>query len=176
MSERTPRKVPTGSQTIGPFWHLLADPAHADLTRFGAAGSPIALTGRVTDGDGAPVSDGCLEIWQATPVASPVFPGWGRCATDGDGRFRFVTLAPDVSAPYASVAIFARGLVKPLWTRVYFAEVADPLLGALPAARRATLIARADPGGNGGGGGLVPAPWSWDIRLQGDGETVFLGF
>jgi protocatechuate 3,4-dioxygenase alpha subunit len=163
--------VVTGSQTIGPFWHMLADPTHADLTRFGAAGNAIALTGRVVDGDGAAVSDGCIEIWQATPAASPVFPGWGRCATDGDGQFRFVTLAPDAAAPYVAVLVFARGLVKPLWTRVYFADAADPVLTALPAARRATLLARPEPAGSEG-----PARWRWDVRLQGDGETVFLDF
>ena len=153
----------TASQTIGPFWHLLADPAGADLTRFGATGPRIELAGRVVAGDGALVTDACIEIWQATPAASPVFPGWGRAATDDRGEFRFVTLAPDPSAPYLAVAVFARGLVKPLWTRVYLAEVADPLLAALPPARRATLVARAEPAG-----------WRWDIRLQGDGETVFL--
>jgi protocatechuate 3,4-dioxygenase alpha subunit len=155
----------TGSQTIGPFWHMLADPAAADLTRFGAAGARLVLAGRVIDGDGAPVSDACVEIWQATPLASPVFPGWGRCATEPDGGFRFVTLAPDAGAPYLAVAVLARGLVKPLWTRVYFADPGDPLLAALPGARRATLLARSDEAG-----------WRWDIRLQGDGETVFLEF
>ena len=153
----------TPSQTIGPFWHSLAEPALADLTRFGAPGRRLALTGHVLDGSGAPVGDACIEIWQATPPASPGFPGWGRCATDTHGAFGFVTLAPDAGAPYLSVLVFARGLLKPLWTRVYFADTGDALLAALPPARRATLLARAE-----------PASWRWDIRLQGDGETVFL--
>ena len=165
----------TASQTIGPFWHSLAEPALADLTRdlthAGAPGPRLALAGRVLDGDGAPVGDACVEIWQATPLASPVFPGWGRCATGADGGFGFVTLAPDASAPYLAVAILARGLVKPLWTRVYFADPGDALLASLPAARRQTLLATS-----------LPSPlarpdhadWRWDIRLQGDGETVFL--
>jgi protocatechuate 3,4-dioxygenase alpha subunit len=109
------------------------------------------------------MSDACIEIWQATPVASPRFTGWGRCATDPHGAYRFVTLAPDAAAPYVAVAIFARGLLKPLWTRVYFADTGDALLAGLPAARRQTLLAR--PAG---------ATWRWDIRLQGEGETVFL--
>jgi protocatechuate 3,4-dioxygenase alpha subunit len=153
----------TASQTIGPFWHLLGESGNTDLTRLGATGARIELAGRVLDGDGAPVTDACIEIWQATPPASPTFLGWGRAATDGHGEFRFVTLAPDPAEPYLAVAVFARGLLKPLWTRVYLAEVADPLLAALPPARRATLLARPD-----------PPHWRWDIRLQGDGETVFL--
>lgn len=157
----------TASQTIGPFWHLLGESGNDDLTRFGATGPRIELTGRVLDGDGAPVTDACVEIWQATPPASPDFLGWGRCATDPHGNFRFTTLAPDPAAPILSVAVFARGLLKPLWTRVYLAEaeapIDDPLLAALPAERRATLRARLDDG-----------RWRWDIRLQGDGETVFL--
>jgi protocatechuate 3,4-dioxygenase alpha subunit len=159
-------KPVTPSQTIGPFWHLLADPALADLTRFGAAGTKLVLTGRVIDGDGAVISDACVEIWQATPKQSPAFVGWGRCGTDPEGGFRFVTIAPDPDAPYLAVAILARGLLKPLWTRVYFADTGDPLLASLPAARRATLLARPDAGG-----------WRWDIRLQSAAvaeETVFL--
>ena len=155
----------TSSQTIGPFWHMLADPAHADLTRHGAEGERLELTGVVLDGDGAPLGDACIEIWQATPAASPQFNGWGRCATDEHGGYRFVTLAPDPSAPYLAVAIFARGLLRPLWTRVYFADTGDALLAALPPARRATLLAQ-----------RAEAGWRWDIRLQGDGETVFLDF
>lgn len=161
-------RVVTASQTIGPFWHALAEPGLADLTRFGAEGPRLALAGRIYDGDRAPVHDACVEIWQATPAASPVFPGWGRCATDGQGGFAFTTLLPDATAPYLAVAVFARGLLAPVWTRVYLAEaalLADPALAALPAARRATLLARAEPTG-----------WRWDIRLQGDGETVFFAW
>jgi protocatechuate 3,4-dioxygenase alpha subunit len=157
----------TASQTIGPFWHLLGESGNDDLTRFGATGPRIEIVGRVLDGDGAPVSDACVEIWQATPPAAPDFVGWGRCATDAHGGFRFVTLAPDPAAPVLAVAVFARGLLKPLWTRVYLAEpgaeIDDALLAALSPERRATLRAHLEDG-----------RWRWDIRLQGDGETVFL--
>jgi len=152
--------IVTASQTIGPFWHPLADPALADLTRLGGTGEPIELHGQVFDGSGAPITDACVEIWQATPAAP--FVGWGRCATDAHGGFAFRTFAPDADAPYLAVAILARGLVKPLWTRVYFADIDDALLAQLPPARRATLLAQ--------------PRWRWDIRLQGDGETVFLDF
>jgi protocatechuate 3,4-dioxygenase alpha subunit len=155
--------IATSSQTIGPFWHLLGETGDADLTRFGASGPRIELVGRVFDGDGAAVTDACVEIWQATPAASPSFPGWGRCATDAHGDFHFVTLAPSADAPCLAVAVFARGLLRPLWTRVYLADISDPLLMSLPRPRRATLLARAE-----------PPVWRWDIRLQGDGETVFL--
>jgi protocatechuate 3,4-dioxygenase alpha subunit len=155
--------IVTSSQTIGPFWHLLGETGDADLTRFGATGTRFELTGRVLDGDGAIVTDACIEIWQASPAASPTFPGWGRCGTDARGEFRFVTIAPEFATPYLSVAVFARGLLRPLWTRVYPIDVNDALLASLPPARRATLLARFD-----------PPVWRWDIRLQGDGETVFL--
>lgn len=156
----------TASQTIGPFWHSLAEPALADLTRLGADGPRLALTGRIVDGDGAAVGDACIEIWQATPAASPRFPGWGRCATAADGSYHFTTLAPDPAAPYFAVAVLARGLVKALATRVYFAATPDALLDGLPPARRQTLLARE----------TAPGAWRWDLRLQGDGETVFLDF
>lgn len=155
--------VVTASQTIGPFWHALADPALADLTRHGATGARIVLEGRVIDGGGAPVTDACVELWQATPRASAEFPGWGRCATGPSGEFRFTTVMPDAAAPCAAIAVLARGLVKPLWTRVYFADVADPLLAALTAERRATLLARRD-----------GDRFLWDVRMQGEAETVFL--
>jgi protocatechuate 3,4-dioxygenase, alpha subunit len=156
-------RPPTGSQTIGPFWHMLADPTTADLTRFEATGARLQLTGRVIDGGDEPVSDACIEIWQATPVGSSLFTGWGRCATNAHGAFRFLTLEPDPAEPYVAVCVFARGLVKPLWTRVYFADIGDELLSQLPPARRSTLLARRDDG-----------TWRWDIRLQGENETVFL--
>jgi len=167
----------TPSQTIGPFWHLLADPAWSDLTRFGADGERISLAGRLLDGAAAPVADGCVELWQADPPASETFPGFGRSATDADGRFHFKTIRPGrlpgrgnmAQAPHLALGIFARGLLRRLVTRVYFdgetTNDSDPLLASLDdPARRATMIARADAGGT----------WHIDIRLQGEAETVFL--
>ena len=168
--------IQTSSQTIGPYWHLLEEPEWADLTRWGAKGEKIALVGHVSDGDGVPVTDGCIEIWQADPPASEDFPAWGRAATDVDGNYRLVTLKPGPvpgrgntqQAPHIAVTILARGLVKPLFTRAYFEGEAlnenDPVLGLVEdPARRAKLIAKHE--GNG--------TWRLDIRLQGDGEAVF---
>jgi protocatechuate 3,4-dioxygenase alpha subunit len=168
--------IATSSQTIGPYWHLLEENDWADLTRFGADGERVTLTGVVTDGDGAPVADACVELWQADPPASDKFTGFGRCATDAEGRFRFVTLKPGpvpgrgnaLQAPHVALTILARGLLKGLVTRTYFAgdarNEADPLLSAIAdPKRRATLLAKPE----------GPA-WRMDIRLQGDSETVFL--
>ena len=173
--------IATAQQTIGPYWHVVEDPGWADLTRFGAADAagavPIVLQGRVFDGAGAPVADACVELWQADPPASEIFPGFGRCATDAGGQYRFRTLRPGPlkgrrnapEAPHVALAIHARGLTRPLFTRVYFAGEAlnesDPLLGLIDdPVRRASLIAAA-------AGGDV---WEHDIRLQGARETVFL--
>jgi protocatechuate 3,4-dioxygenase, alpha subunit len=183
--------IPTASQTVGPFFHIGLDrPEWADLTRDNPAGERITVEGRVIDGDGAPVPDACLEIWQANAAGryahpddtqadkplDPHFRGFGRAATGPDGAFRFTTIRPGpvpgrgnaLQAPHIDIAIFARGLLKQLWTRLYFADdarnEADPVLAAIedPAARR-TLIAH--PTG--------PASWHFDIVLQGDGETAF---
>ncbi len=169
--------IATAAQTIGPYWHLLDDPVLADLTRFGAAGEKMQLTGRITDGDAALVTDACVEIWQASPEASETFPAWGRCATDREGKFRFTTLKPGPvpgrgntqQAPHFAITILARGILTRLCTRAYFAgeklNDTDPLLGAIEdPAQRATLIAQP------AGAGI----WNLDIRLQGDGETVFI--
>ena len=162
----------TASQTIGPYWHLLEDPAWAELTRFGAEGEPIVLTGAITDGDGAPVTDACVELWQASPAPSAVWSGFGRAATDRAGCYRFITLAPGDLAPYCTLTLFARGLLTHLHTRAYFAGAplneADPLLSSLSPDRRATLMAQP---ANASGGMPV---WRFDIRLQGEAETVFL--
>jgi protocatechuate 3,4-dioxygenase, alpha subunit len=168
--------IQTASQTIGPFWHLLEEPEWADLTRWGAAGERVELIGNVTDGDGVPVTDGCIEIWQADPPASEDFPGWGRAATDVKGDFRLVTLKPGAvpgrgntqQAPHIAITILARGLLKPLFTRAYFEGEAlnenDPVLALVEdPARRAKLVARRE-GNN---------VWRLDIRLQGEGESVF---
>ena len=167
----------TASQTIGPYWHLLEDPSWADLTRFGAEGERITLTGIVTDGAGAPFPDACIEIWQPSPPASDRFPGFGRSGTDRDGRFRFLTVMPGPvagrgnaqQAPHIAIWVLARGLMRGLATRAYFAGEAlnetDPLLTSIEdKARRDTLIAHPE------GGGV----WRMDIRLQGGAETVFL--
>ncbi len=167
----------TAAQTIGPFWHLLDDAQLADLTRFGAPGERVELVGRITDGDGALVTDACVELWQASPPADPTFPGWGRCASNAAGEFRFTTLRPGPvpglgntqQAPHFAITLLARGILTRLCTRAYFdgdpLNDADPLLGAIEdPARRATLIAHPD----------GPARWRLDIRMQGDGETVFL--
>ncbi|HEX5327405.1 MAG TPA: protocatechuate 3,4-dioxygenase subunit alpha [Acetobacteraceae bacterium] len=167
----------TASQTIGPFWHLLEDPNWADLTRFGAEGDRIVLTGVLTDGDGSPFPEACIEIWQSDPPASDRFPGFGRCATDRDGRFRFTTLKPGPvpgrgntqQAPHIAVSVLARGLMRGLVTRAYFQSealnAADPLLNSIEdPVRRATLIARPDGAGT----------WRLNICLQGTSETVFL--
>ena len=167
----------TAAQTAGPFWHLIEFPEMADLTRFGATGEKFFLTGRVFDGDGAPVPDGMIELWQASPTADANFPGYGRCATDEFGKFRFTTVKPGplpgrgntLQAPHFAINILARGILTRLYTRAYFAgeklNETDPLLSMIEdPARRATLIARPD-------GKDI---WRMDIRLQGDGETVFI--
>lgn len=170
----------TASQTIGPFWHGLAHPEWADLTRFADAhdGERITVAGVITDGLDQVVADACVEIWQSDPVADAAFPGFGRCATDAEGRFRFITYKPgptpsvpggnSLQAPHLALAIFARGLLHHLCTRLYFEGEAlnqsDPLLSTLPDADRATLIARHEGEG----------AWRLNIRLQGEGETVFL--
>jgi protocatechuate 3,4-dioxygenase alpha subunit len=169
--------IATASQTIGPFWHLIDDPGWADLTRFGATGEKLVLTGVVTDGGSQPVADAAIEIWQSSPAATDIFPGFGRCRTDPTGRFRFTTLKPGpvaglgnaLQAPHVAVSIFARGLLTGLTTRLYFEREplneTDPVLSSIDdPARRRTLIARQ----------VSPAVWQLDIRLQGEGETVFM--
>jgi protocatechuate 3,4-dioxygenase alpha subunit len=166
----------TTSQTIGPYWHLLEDKSWADLTRFGAAGEVIIVTGRVIDGAGTPLSDACVEIWQAAPPASENFSGFGRAATDDDGAFRFKTIKPTAlpgpgnsqQAPHLALTLLARGLLFQLCTRIYFAgdpaNETDPILGLIEdPARRATLLAHETAAGT----------WHIDIRLQGEHETVF---
>ena len=171
----------TSSQTIGPFWHLIEHPDWADLTRFGAAGHAITLTGTIIDGEGNPVTDAAVELWQADPPAGEHFPAFGRSRTDEAGRFQFTTVRPGpvagrgnaLQAPHLAIAILARGLLKALTTRAYFAgeplNDSDPLLSSIDdPKRRATLLAKPD-GGDG---------WRMDIRLQrgarGEAETVFL--
>jgi protocatechuate 3,4-dioxygenase alpha subunit len=173
----------TASQTAGPYWHMIDFPEWADLLRpdgpnAGVQGERITLTGRITDGAGDPVVDGLVELWQAGPDGryEAGFHGFGRCATDAQGVYRFTTLRPGpvpglgnaTQAPHLTLALFARGLMSHVVTRAYFEAEAlnatDPVLSLVPEARRLTLIARPEGGG----------AWRLDIRLQGEGETVFL--
>lgn len=169
--------VATANQTIGPYWHLIEDPTWSDLTRFGAEGEKIMLTGTVFDGVGAPVVDAAIEIWQTSPPASDTFPAFGRCRTDATGSFRFTTLKPGPvagvgnaqQAPHVAVSIFARGLLKALTTRLYFQDEplneTDPVLSLIDhEARRRSLIAHK----------VSSDTWHLDIRLQGADETVFM--
>lgn len=173
----------TASQTAGPYWHMIDFPEWADLTRAdgpnaGVAGERIVLTGRITDGAGEACGDAMVEIWQAGPDGAydGVFHGFGRAATDADGVYRFVTLKPgpsaglgnQIQAPHVVISVFARGLMSQVVTRLYFAGEAlnatDQVLTLVPEARRGTMVARQS----------APGEWRLDIRLQGEGETVFL--
>jgi len=189
----------TPSQTVGPFYAygLTPDGAYEWNDAFGnnlvtpdASGERIRVGGRVFDGDGAPVPDAMLEIWQADaqgrfndpqdkralPNAS--FRGFGRCGTNPNGEYAFDTIKPGAvpdpdgkpQAPHILLAIFARGMLLHLYTRIYFegedANSADPVLALVPADRRDTLIATRDERSG-------SAVYRFDIHLQGGGETVF---
>jgi protocatechuate 3,4-dioxygenase alpha subunit len=158
----------TPSQTVGPFFSIgLCNRSANDLVEDG----PIAIEGAVLDGAGDPVPDAMLEIWQADARGSysGAF-GWGRSGTDDEGRYSFRTVKPgavDGQAPHLVVLVFARGLLKPVLTRMYFADeaeanAADPVLAGLPPADAATLVAEAD------GDRL-----RFDVRLQGERQTAF---
>ncbi|KAA0940052.1 protocatechuate 3,4-dioxygenase subunit alpha [Streptomyces apricus] len=185
--------LPTPSHTVGPFYgHALPFP---DGDRVAPPGHPdaISLHGYVYDGAGAPVPDALLDFWQAAPDGSLTgapgsmrrdpstggflgrdgvgFTGYGRVPTDADGHYALHTLPPgNPGLPYISVCVFARGLTHHLFTRAYLADGPDPLLDSLSAERRATLIA-AGPAARD-----ASRAYRFDIRLQGEGETVFLEF
>ena len=186
--------VQTGSQTVGPFFHdclLRADAVRNILAGPGTAGERIRIEGYVYDGDGAGVPDAVIEIWQANHYGrynhpadtrdlplDPEFTGFGRTGTDADGAFWFETIKPGrvpfdaerVQAPHICLAVFARGLLNHLSTRLYFAgdpaNADDPVLGCVPSQRRATLLAQPD-------GSVGLNIYRMNIVLQGAGETVF---
>jgi protocatechuate 3,4-dioxygenase alpha subunit len=202
MSDITP------SQTVGPYFayglapHSRCDwspdkalydakeTVGANLITPDATGTKIRIEGRITDGDGKPINDAMIEIWQAdaqgryshargeTPRPNSKFTGFGRSATDKNGEFSFDTIKPGMvpgpggkpQAPHIVVCIFSRGMLRQVYTRLYFsdepANEADPILALVPAERRGTLIAHKQPGSG--------APvYHFDIRVQGEDETVF---
>jgi protocatechuate 3,4-dioxygenase alpha subunit len=144
----------TASQTAGPFFHLGLKRERSGVA---APGDRVRLDVWVTDGDGCPVDDALVELWTSTEFA--------RLATGKDGTFE-VDLQ---RAPYINVCLFARGLLRHLHTRVYFARdpglTSDPVFARVPEDRRSTLLACPDP--------QVPGRWLFHVRLQGPQETVF---
>jgi protocatechuate 3,4-dioxygenase, alpha subunit len=188
--------VPTPSQTVGPFFQIeLTTDEHCVRCIAGpqSQGERIWITFRVFDGDGALVDDAMLEIWQADSTGKYNHPddrqpddlqsktldegwiGFGRLGTSEDGTCILETIKPGrvghnaPQAPHLLLAVFARGMLKQLYTRVYFAgdpaNDEDPVLALAPADRRNTLIAQTD-GDNKG-------HWRFDLHLQGEEETVF---
>ena len=156
--------VPTPSQTVGPFYSIGLDRTPANVLVDPDAPEALRVAGRLVDGVGAPVSDGLIEIWSATAGA------WGRCGTADDGSFWFVLAKPPAvpgEAPRYDLLVFARGLLRHQLTRLYFpdeveANAADPVLGALPDADRASLVAEQADGG-----------LRFEVRMQGERQTVF---
>jgi protocatechuate 3,4-dioxygenase, alpha subunit len=183
----------TPSQTVGPFYSLgLTRRPMNTLTTDSTVGERIRIEGRVFDGDGKPVPDALVEVWQANSYGrynhpddkqekpfDPNFIGWGRCGTDKTGFFWFATVKPgpvpcgddSVQAPHINVALFARGMLVHAYTRIYFDDEAtnesDPVLLSISnKKRRRTLIAHRDEEDS-------KVVYRFDIRLQGDNETVF---
>jgi protocatechuate 3,4-dioxygenase alpha subunit len=187
----------TPSQTVGPYFHYGLTPHDYDFSVvFGnnlvtpdVSGERIRIEGRIIDGDGHGINDSLVEIWQADSAgryAHPAdrralpnasFKGFGRCDTDKNGAYSFETVKPGAvpgpngapQAPHIGVIVLSRGMLRHVYTRIYFSDEKndpDSILAAVPAERRSTLIAkRAEHNGH--------AVYTFDIRLQGDGETVF---
>jgi protocatechuate 3,4-dioxygenase alpha subunit len=130
---------PTPSQTVGPYFKLglLRSPQSEAVPR--DAPGAVRVFGRVLDGADEPVPDALVESWQGE-----VFT---RSGTDRDGRYELVTR----QAPHVELVVFARGLLRPVFTRVYFTDEAPATLGAVP----------------------EDGAFRFDIRLQGEGQTVF---
>ncbi len=186
------RLLLTASQTVGPFFSpaLLREDARRNvLARPETAGERIRIEGRILDGDGQPVPDAMVEIWQANAHGryqhpadqgpaplDATFTGFGRSGTGDDGGYWFETIKPGpvpfdaqrMQAPHICVTVFSRGLLNHLVTRLYFEDeptnAQDPVLQRVPNERRATLLARR------AGAALI---YRFDIILQGMGETVF---
>lgn len=188
----------TPSQTVGPYFkygltpkgdYQWNDAFSNDLVTPDVSGERIRIVGQIFDGEGKPINDSMLEIWQADAqgrfadpqdkraLPNSVFKGFGRCGTDAAGSYSFSTIKPGVvpgpdakpQAPHVLLAVYARGMTQQAMTRIYFddeaSNAADPILGLVPADRRSTLLARREAGG--------VATYRFDVHLQGDRETVF---
>jgi protocatechuate 3,4-dioxygenase, alpha subunit len=183
------RLVPSGSQTVGPYFHICLQQLISEQEAEQDKGETIELQGKVIDRDGTPVRDAMLEFWGADPSGSYEQSGdsrtelpanYRRVATDGEGNFNFKIAKPGASpvgdgrlqAPHFLVLVFARGLLRPLLTRVYFGDedqnASDAVLSVVPAGRRQSLVAQATQGGG--------HRYEWNVVLQGDGETAFFAW
>jgi protocatechuate 3,4-dioxygenase alpha subunit len=198
VSEQRPDGI-TPSQTVGPYFkygltpngeYAWNDAFTNNLITPDVSGERIRVEGTVFDGDGVPVPDCMLEIWQADAqgrfsdpqdaraLPNSSFKGFGRAGSDAKGGYSFDTIKPGQvpdpdgtpQAPHILLAVYARGMLLHLYTRIYFddeaANAADPVLALVPADRRATLIARRK-------AGAANAAYVFDIHLQGNNETVF---
>ena len=169
----------TPGQTVGPFFgYALPFPDDNALVPSGTPNA-VRLHGRVYDGAGEPVPDAILELWQADAEGNVVqeqgslrraggtnewaFTGWGRASTDADGHYAFTTVVP--GAPFFAVTVLARGLLNRLFTRAYLPGASDTFLEGLDEDARSTLLTTEDETG-----------YVFDVRLQGDGETVFVTY
>ena len=179
-----PVLAPTPSQTAGPFVSIGAGWSATDLVVVDDEPGAISVAGRVFDGSGGPVTDAMLEFWQADPhgrfppESLPTWTGFARALTDGEGRYRLVTVKPGpvpgperrTQAPHIDVSIFARGLLQRLVTRIYFSDeearnASDPVLVSLGSSSLLSrLVAAREPGG---------PSYHFDVHLQGDQEAVF---
>jgi protocatechuate 3,4-dioxygenase, alpha subunit len=165
----------TPSQTVGPYFAIgLSRRVENEIVPKATDGA-FVLEGRILDGDGEPVPDAMVEIWQADPSGTYRGDfGWARCGTDADGRYSFVTVRPgpvEGQAPHLVMLVFMRGLLKPVLTRVYFsdqpeANERDPVLAGMPEDARTLLVAAAEAGE----GEAV----RFDVRMQGERQTPFL--
>jgi protocatechuate 3,4-dioxygenase alpha subunit len=203
MADRTnlTALVITPSQTVGPFFASALTPTAYDyaplvtndLRTADAVGHPIRVQGILYDGAGLPVPDAMVEIWQAdgqghypgndtAPLPPNAFKGFGRCECDQLGQFTFTTVKPgsassDPQAPHLDVGIFARGLLRRLFTRIYFDDEAtnqgDPILALVPEEFRSTLIARRTERTEDAAAESGLPLYVLDIHLQGERETVF---
>jgi protocatechuate 3,4-dioxygenase alpha subunit len=173
----------TPGQTVGPFFHYaLPYDGDRDVVAPGAPGA-VRLHGTVRDGAGAGIPDALVELWQADPQGRVVqqqgslrrdghtFTGFGRASTDRTGEYTFTTLVPggvDAGLPFFALTVFARGLLDRLFTRAYLPlgdAAPDALLGSVAEDRRSTLLCERDEQG-----------FRFDVRLMGEGETVFLRY
>ncbi|HEX3089264.1 MAG TPA: protocatechuate 3,4-dioxygenase subunit alpha [Ilumatobacteraceae bacterium] len=190
-------RAQTPSQTVGPYFTMrLSGEGDNVLTTPDSIGQRIRIEGRVLDGDRNHIEDALIELWQADGAGryhhpaddrtdiplDPAFVGFGRCASDfKTGAYSFLTIKPGpvphpnggMQAPHVSVTIQARGMLNPTFTRIYFddetdANAADPVLQSVPKERRSTLIAERTESDD----TSVPT-YQFDIRYQGDDETVF---